>query len=115
MVQFHQLAVAAALLSSTALAADLRALVGAVTRANLATALDSMENITVFAPSNAAFAQIGSVTGNLSASMLASPSTKASASGIAQQVAGAVAVAQVRRQRIRPLNLQTRALCSAEV
>lgn len=57
-------------LSSTALAADLRALVGAVTEADLATGLDGMTNITVFAPNDAAFAAIGSATGSLSKKQL---------------------------------------------
>jgi len=55
----------------TALASNLTALVGAVTTANLGSALTSLKDVTVFAPSNEAFAAIGSITGNLSTEALA--------------------------------------------
>jgi uncharacterized surface protein with fasciclin (FAS1) repeats len=56
--------------SSTAVAAELRSLVGAVTQADLATTLDTLEDVTIFAPYDAAFAAIGSVTGELSEEQL---------------------------------------------
>ncbi|KAF7561332.1 hypothetical protein G7046_g2811 [Stylonectria norvegica] len=59
-------------LTATAVAANLTAVTGALTQANLGTALDEMRDITVFAPSNAAFAAIGSVVGNLSTDDLSS-------------------------------------------
>lgn len=55
----------------TAAASNLTALVGAVTKANLGSALTGLKNVTVFAPSNAAFAAIGSIAGNLSTEALA--------------------------------------------
>jgi uncharacterized surface protein with fasciclin (FAS1) repeats len=56
--------------SSTAVAAELRSLVGAVTQADLATTLDTLEDVTIFAPYDEAFAAIGSVTGELSEEQL---------------------------------------------
>lgn len=56
--------------SSTAVAAGLRSLVGAVTQADLATTLDTLEDVTIFAPYDEAFAAIGSVTGELSEEQL---------------------------------------------
>lgn len=56
--------------SSTAVATDLRALVGAVTQADLASTLDGLEDVTIFAPYDEAFAAIGSVTGDLSEEQL---------------------------------------------
>jgi uncharacterized surface protein with fasciclin (FAS1) repeats len=56
--------------SSTAVAAELRSLVGAVTQADLATTLDTLEDVTIFAPYDEAFAAIGSVTGDLSEEQL---------------------------------------------
>jgi len=53
-------------LTSTASSANLTAVAGAVTEADLGSSLDMMENITVFAPSNDAFAAIGSLIGELS-------------------------------------------------
>lgn len=57
--------------SSTALTAGLRSLVGAVTQADLATTLDGLEDVTIFAPYDEAFAAIGSATGDLSEEQLA--------------------------------------------
>jgi len=53
-------------LTATAQTADLRALVGAVTQLDLASDLDGLKDVTVFAPSDSAFANIGSAVGNLS-------------------------------------------------
>lgn len=57
--------------SSTAVAAGLRSLVGAVTQADLASTLDGLEDVTIFAPYDEAFAAIGSATGELSEEQLA--------------------------------------------
>jgi hypothetical protein len=48
------------------------ALVGALTQANLASTVDSLHDVTIFAPSNAAFQAIGSAVGSLSTAQLAS-------------------------------------------
>lgn len=53
-------------LTTTASAANLTAAAGALTQADLGSALDNMENITVFAPNNDAFAAIGSILGDIS-------------------------------------------------
>ncbi|KAM5356657.1 hypothetical protein ACJ41O_003303 [Fusarium nematophilum] len=53
-------------LTETAITANLTAAAGALTQADLVSELDEAQNITVFAPSNGAFAQIGSLIGNLS-------------------------------------------------
>lgn len=53
--------------SATALAANLTALVGALDATNLTEAVDTTPDITVFAPTNAAFEDIGSALANLSA------------------------------------------------
>jgi uncharacterized surface protein with fasciclin (FAS1) repeats len=58
--------------SVTALAADLTALAGALIATDLLATLDTASDITVFAPSNDAFAAIGSAAGTLSTSQLAS-------------------------------------------
>lgn len=58
--------------SSTALAANLTALAGALTAANLTEAVDSVQNITVFAPSNAAFEEIASVLATVDTATLTS-------------------------------------------
>ena len=58
--------------STTALAADLTALAGALEATNLLTTLDAAKDITVFAPNNAAFTAIGSAAGKLSVSALTS-------------------------------------------
>ncbi|KAL1636763.1 hypothetical protein SLS58_009602 [Diplodia intermedia] len=57
--------------SSTALAANLTALVGALTNASLVDTVDTTPDVTIFAPSNQAFAAIGSVLANASAAELA--------------------------------------------
>ncbi|KEY67033.1 hypothetical protein S7711_04715 [Stachybotrys chartarum IBT 7711] len=56
----------------TAIAAELSALVGAVQTADLGETLLGLEDITVFAPNNAAFQEIASLTGNLSTEVLGS-------------------------------------------
>ncbi|KFA65072.1 hypothetical protein S40285_03097 [Stachybotrys chlorohalonatus IBT 40285] len=56
----------------TAVAAELSALVGAVQTADLGETLLGLEDITVFAPNNAAFQEIASLTGNLSTEVLGS-------------------------------------------
>lgn len=58
--------------SYTAQQAGLSALVGALTRTKLAAVLDEAKDVTIFAPSNAAFQAIGSATANLTAGQLAS-------------------------------------------
>ncbi|KAG9234229.1 putative Periostin [Amylocarpus encephaloides] len=55
---------------STGVAGNLTSLVGAVTRANAVDAIDSLRDITIFAPSNAAFSRIGSALQNISAADL---------------------------------------------
>ncbi|PNP60786.1 hypothetical protein FNYG_14478 [Fusarium nygamai] len=57
-------------ISDTAIAANLSAVAGALTESNLVSKLSSARNITVFAPSNSAFANIGSILSNLSESDL---------------------------------------------
>ncbi|PMD19229.1 Fasciclin-domain-containing protein, partial [Hyaloscypha hepaticicola] len=56
--------------SATAVAANLTALAGALTTANLVSTVDALSDITIFAPSNAAFAAIGSAVGTLSPAQL---------------------------------------------
>jgi uncharacterized surface protein with fasciclin (FAS1) repeats len=51
--------------SATAIQANLTALAGALTTTNLVSTVDGLKDITVFAPSNAAFADIASAVGNL--------------------------------------------------
>ena len=58
-------------ISYTAEQAGLSAVAGALTEANLVTALDSAMDVTVFAPNNAAFQSIGSALGNLTMMELA--------------------------------------------
>jgi len=58
--------------STTAEQAGLSALAGALTKANLVEPLDSMMNVTVFAPNNEAFQSIGSATAGLTIQELAS-------------------------------------------
>ncbi|KAM0429743.1 hypothetical protein ACHAPT_006349 [Fusarium lateritium] len=53
-------------LTDTAIAANLSAVVGAFTEADAGEDVVDTKNITVFAPNNGAFADIGSVVGNLS-------------------------------------------------
>ncbi|KAH7242202.1 FAS1 domain-containing protein [Fusarium tricinctum] len=57
-------------LSDTAIAANLSAVAGALTESNLVSNLTRARNITVFAPSNSAFANIGSILANVSESDL---------------------------------------------
>jgi uncharacterized surface protein with fasciclin (FAS1) repeats len=56
--------------AATALAANLTSLAGALTSANLVSTVDNLSDVTIFAPSNAAFQSIGSVVGNLSTAEL---------------------------------------------
>ncbi|PMD42825.1 Fasciclin-domain-containing protein, partial [Hyaloscypha variabilis F] len=58
--------------AATAAAANLTALTGALTEANLVSTVDSLHDVTIFAPSNAAFQAIGSAVGTLSTAQLAS-------------------------------------------
>ncbi|CZR57765.1 related to TGF beta induced protein ig-h3 precursor [Phialocephala subalpina] len=58
--------------ANTATSLNLTSLAGALTQANLVNTVDSLRDITIFAPSNAAFQAIGSVLGNLSTEQLAS-------------------------------------------
>lgn len=57
--------------AATAAAANLTALTGALTQAKLVSTVDSLHDVTIFAPSNAAFQAIGSTVGNLSTAQLA--------------------------------------------
>jgi uncharacterized surface protein with fasciclin (FAS1) repeats len=59
-------------ISSTAVAANLTAAVGALTRADLAMTLDEMMDVTVFVPNNEAFDAIGNLARNLSTEDLTS-------------------------------------------
>jgi uncharacterized surface protein with fasciclin (FAS1) repeats len=58
--------------SSTAAAANLTSVAGALTSANLVQKVNSLSDVTIFAPSNVAFQSIGSVIGNLSTEQLIS-------------------------------------------
>ncbi|RPA89864.1 Fasciclin-domain-containing protein [Choiromyces venosus 120613-1] len=58
--------------STTAIAANLTAVAGALAQANLVTTVDTLTSITVFAPSNPAFQAIGNLVGGLSNKQLAS-------------------------------------------
>ena len=51
--------------STTAVASNLTALVGALKSVNLVNTLDSARDLTIFAPNNAAFQKIGSALGSL--------------------------------------------------
>ena len=59
-------------ISTTAVSLGLTSIAGALTQANLVDALDILPDVTVFAPSNAAFESIASVLANISTSDLAS-------------------------------------------
>jgi len=59
-------------ISTTASDAGLSAFAGALNLAGLTNAVDGLKDITVFAPSNAAFQNIGSALGNLSSAALTS-------------------------------------------
>jgi len=56
--------------SSTAAGANLTSLTGALTTADLVSTVDGLEDVTIFAPSNAAFQAIGSALGNASTEAL---------------------------------------------
>merc|ERR1712032_1789231 len=58
-------------LTSTAQNANLTAFLGAAQNASIASTLLGAEDLTIFAPSNAAFQDIGSLTGNLTMNQLA--------------------------------------------
>jgi len=53
-------------ISTTAVAANLTSITGALTAAKLAKTVDTTPDVTIFAPSNMAFQAIGSALGNLS-------------------------------------------------
>lgn len=57
--------------SSTAVAAGLSGIAGALTQANLVDAVDSLSDVTIFAPNNEAFQAIGSALPNLTMMQLA--------------------------------------------
>ncbi|KAI4140281.1 MAG: hypothetical protein LQ341_003901 [Variospora aurantia] len=57
--------------SSTAVAAGLSGVAGALTRAELVDTVDSLTDVTIFAPNNAAFQAIGSALPNMTTEMLA--------------------------------------------
>jgi uncharacterized surface protein with fasciclin (FAS1) repeats len=57
--------------AATAAAANLTSLVGALTQANLVNTVDALRDVTIFAPSNAAFSSIGSAVVNLTSAELA--------------------------------------------
>lgn len=56
--------------STTALAANLTALAGALTTADLVSTVDTLQDVTIFAPSNAAFAAIQNLAANLTTEQL---------------------------------------------
>jgi uncharacterized surface protein with fasciclin (FAS1) repeats len=58
--------------SATAAAANLTSLAGALSALNLVDTVNSLSDVTIFAPSNAAFQAIGSALGNLSTEQLTS-------------------------------------------
>lgn len=58
--------------SATALAANLTALAGALTMADLVNTVDTLQDVTIFAPSNSAFAAIQNLAANLSTEQLSS-------------------------------------------
>ncbi|KAL8899293.1 MAG: hypothetical protein Q9207_006270 [Kuettlingeria erythrocarpa] len=58
--------------SNTAINAGLSGVAGALTRARLVDAVDSLSDVTIFAPNNSAFQAIGSALPNLTTSQLAS-------------------------------------------
>jgi uncharacterized surface protein with fasciclin (FAS1) repeats len=58
--------------SATALAANLTALAGALTTADLVNNVDTAQDVTIFAPSNSAFASIQNLAANLSTEQLSS-------------------------------------------
>lgn len=56
----------------SAIDSNLTALAGALTQTSLLTAVDNLKDVTIFAPSNAAFQAIGSAAGSLTTDQLAS-------------------------------------------
>lgn len=60
------------MVSTTAVNANLTSLVGALNQTDLVSAVDTTPDVTIFAPTNAAFKAIGSAAGNLSDEDLAS-------------------------------------------
>jgi Fasciclin domain len=58
--------------STTAVAANLTSVTGALTQAKLVEAVDTTPDVTIFAPSNEAFQAIGSALGNISTTDLTS-------------------------------------------
>jgi uncharacterized surface protein with fasciclin (FAS1) repeats len=58
--------------SSTAIAANLTAIAGALTEANLVNTVDTLQDVTIFAPNNEAFQRIGSAIPNLTTEQLTS-------------------------------------------
>ncbi|KAG8159393.1 hypothetical protein KVR01_011054 [Diaporthe batatas] len=58
--------------SATAVAANLTALAGALTTADLVSTVDTLQDVTIFAPSNSAFAAIQNLATNLSTEQLSS-------------------------------------------
>ncbi|KAI6709461.1 hypothetical protein JHW43_008001 [Diplocarpon mali] len=56
--------------SGAAVASNLTALAGALTKANLVSAVNGLKDVTIFAPSNAAFQRIGSAAGSLTGDTL---------------------------------------------
>jgi len=68
--------------AATSIAANLTSLAGALTTANLVTTVDNLKDVTIFAPSNAAFEAIGSAIGTLSVAQLTSILTYHVVSGV---------------------------------
>lgn len=58
--------------STTAVAANLTAVAGALTSAGLVNAVDTMQSVTIFAPNNAAFQAIGNLLPGLDKEALTS-------------------------------------------
>ena len=56
--------------SFSAVDSNLTALAGALTQTSLISAVDNLKDVTIFAPSNAAFQAIGSATGSLNTEQL---------------------------------------------
>jgi uncharacterized surface protein with fasciclin (FAS1) repeats len=58
--------------SASTIDSELTALAGALTQTNLVTTVDSLKDVTIFAPSNKAFQDIGSAAGSLTSDQLSS-------------------------------------------
>ena len=58
--------------ANSAIDSQLTALAGALTTTSLVSAVDNLKDVTIFAPSNAAFQAIGSATSSLSTTQLSS-------------------------------------------